>query len=432
MAHALFSKNVKAEDENKQLCEQQQQPEKIDAPLERGARVRVKYDISRDYFREEPPIPYTGDWFLGTVVTNTEKKVTIRFDCWEEAVDDSDSPYIEAVYEDESAVYTRDGSIFCELQPRRLKLGDLVFARYQNGCKFFRGRVARVGLNRAGTSVCDVAYDDGEYETNIPYGDEHQGNIRKVQDDHAADWMIGLQVRLPAFKVTDVTVYTIEAVGQGGLLVLVAHIGRGETFLQECEFETVVSKLFEQHKPTQGLFHWPTTQQVMPPVAAVSLNATNGFAIQQIDSKTNHIIKTFPSVRKAVEATKISRGSLYGAVKKQAEAGGFLWRKVGVNKPVSSTESCRPMTIAVKQTKNKVDNRLIPIEQIDLDTNMVVQSFPSIVQAAKATKIQRIYIGQAVKTHGICECISIFVLVNFTSKLYWYRSMTFSERKENR
>jgi len=71
---------------------------------------------------------------------------------------------------DPNFIVNDDHDFVCNANPLRLSVSDLVFCFYQNGSSkkgWFRGRIASVDNKMI---CCDILYDDGEYETNIPIG----------------------------------------------------------------------------------------------------------------------------------------------------------------------------------------------------------------------------------------------------------------------
>jgi hypothetical protein len=217
--------------------------------------------------------------------------------------------------------------------------------------------------------------------------------------------MVGLHVKLP-LGATDEAIFTIETASELGL-ILVAHLGRGETVRQEWKLESVVRNLFAQHKPTEPLRQWPATQQAKHLRVHQGSSNSSGetylahagglsaekicnkrtgrmkaVPIDQIDWNSKEVVATFPSIRKASEASGFKIHAITAAMKAQNEYEGFLWRKVGDDQPMIGA---RPKIFAVKQTKGKKSGS-VSIEQIDPETNTVVQYFPSILQAEKVDR----------------------------------------------
>lgn len=79
---------------------------------------------------------------------------------------------IQLLFQDNEtgSFYQLNGSIVFEGRPEVLAVGDLVFSRFEQGPQWYRGRVAAVGDSEKGeTPTCDIAYDDQDYETQVPY-----------------------------------------------------------------------------------------------------------------------------------------------------------------------------------------------------------------------------------------------------------------------
>jgi hypothetical protein len=293
-----------------------------------GDRCRVFFDMGSDWFGRTNDRVCSG-WYPGTIAHVTEKKnlnthtnaatttgnllynVTvhkIQFDDCGQGIYDYPSDALQLIsheYEnvtaennmdmdmDKNAVYTDTGAIFYLQQPETLHVGDLVFGKYQNGRQhgaWFRGRVAAVRSKRATTtsSVCDIAYDDGEYECNIPYGRGHF-NVKLIEKgaEHPA-WMEKLSVNVSSRRKPSVPTAVIrQAIPHQTVLLEYTTTAQGDTtttlFTEKKPYARIANLLFSAQKklkPRESVLEWPVGEadaevQVLAPATATAASVVN-------------------------------------------------------------------------------------------------------------------------------------------------------------
>lgn len=105
--------------------------------------------------------------------------------------------------------------------------------------------------------------------------------------------------------------------------------------------------------------------------------------IEQIDPLTLTTIKTYSSIQDAADKLQISRSAISMALNgKHKSAGNFLWKYAGENKDFNN--------IQIKSFKRK-------ILQIDKDTNVILNTFDSMADAAR-------FLGKDPKNGGSQIC----------------------------
>lgn len=144
----------------------------------------------------------TGIWCVGNYLTKKPKGIaSVRL------IDQSE----EDIAEEDIQMLTRDELVDaigqearfgCDAltvieNPEELELGDLVYGEFQKGQNvecwtqatkvLFRGRVTLVDPSK---KTCDICYDDGDYETSVPYAHV----IRIVLNEHKIAWINGISV----------------------------------------------------------------------------------------------------------------------------------------------------------------------------------------------------------------------------------------------
>ena len=189
--------------------------------------MRVQYDVGTDYLRQGQDIPACGGWWPGTVHQRYQNDhhqpcLTILFD--DGAMEEFELPYaIEAIHATDDdhphVLYTASGQVFLDANPMELAIGDLVFGNFRHQNNWFRGRIAYVGRHAKypEQQVCNIAYDDGDFEVGIPYGKDVTTHVRLVEKgDDRLDWLLGLSVQLtakrPVGTIVDVLPETKELV----------------------------------------------------------------------------------------------------------------------------------------------------------------------------------------------------------------------------
>ena len=267
-----------------------------------GGRCRVRFDQGCDFLgRRDDPL--AAGWYPATIVKVTAKtkqgalvlsysiKLTTQFDDRTAGTYEYPSDRLQLLYsgteddDDDHApvMYTEQGDIFYWERPDSLNVGDLVFGYYQKGWAkdaWFRGRVAHVAtLDRTAppdsssvpasaaattknssssiSKCCTIAYDDGEYEMQIPYG-RRLDNVKLIQKGFKhPTWMEGLTVEMASkkHKISSGVIRTTAA----NQPVTLEYKGPDGVFTEKRPYKAVAIKLFQSRKPApENCLQWPT------------------------------------------------------------------------------------------------------------------------------------------------------------------------------
>lgn len=101
----------------------------------------------------------------------------------------------------------------------------------------------------------------------------------------------------------------------------------------------------------------------------------DGIAVEQICLTTGKLLTTFPSSRKASEKTGVNRPVIRRVLERRgvADGGGFFWRFQG------DTRGPWP---------KPPPSRITAVEQLDLETGVVIREFPSLAEAKRALDLR--------------------------------------------
>lgn len=178
-----------------------------------GARCCCRYDDGNDFFSTQVS-KRAGGWHLAVISRIEGDTVTITF-----PADGSTEEFTRDDFYKGSEVrvmvhkqaagkdvwYARERklhwTLFLEARFQTLHPGDLVWGRFQNGDVLFRGRVGNV-VRRGNQSFCDILYDDGDREFNIPFGPnvDPPNLIRQQRGRQNPEWLKGLSVKMTSMK----------------------------------------------------------------------------------------------------------------------------------------------------------------------------------------------------------------------------------------
>ncbi|KAL7560957.1 hypothetical protein ACA910_022444 [Epithemia clementina (nom. ined.)] len=166
-----------------------------------------------------------------------------------EAANDQDFQMLIPVLGSSTAYRTAWSSdVFFDRDPTGVRAGDWVQVLFQNGQAlppnaWFTGRVADVRINTlGGYPVCDILYDDGDYETNVPVSSRFVHILRRGWD--YPDWMIGLSLEHKKGKNSKQTCAIIQNVTpRGNVEVLIEDIVRKERRVETKSYQDVVNIL---------------------------------------------------------------------------------------------------------------------------------------------------------------------------------------------
>jgi hypothetical protein len=115
-----------------------------------------------------------------------------------------------------------------------------------------------------------------------------------------------------------------------------------------------------------------------------SAHANGKLAVEMVSLESGKVLKTFPSVVAAANASGISGGNISGVIKgRLLTAGGYFWRVLG------SDEQPRP-------SKGIKGRPSMSVEQLDLKTGDILAVYPSFAAAAAAVGTVSANIGAVV------------------------------------
>jgi hypothetical protein len=234
-----------------------------------GMPCAYKFEKSNDFLGVERT--GAGGWFPAVIDKVKKEGLMQSLDIayWDGTLETIALPneYFCLLYQgkdhEKSKLFFDDGQLFGEYNPKHLYIGDLVFAFYQNGGSngsYFRGRVASVGEIVLATPepVCDIAYDDGEYEVNIPY--TRHNNVLKAEDGRKnPEWMYHLQVKIGGKGGT------VRSISNERGVSVEFQSARGRLIYEDHSFESVVVNLFEARKTETNTMaiSWPIHKDVV-------------------------------------------------------------------------------------------------------------------------------------------------------------------------
>lgn len=286
-------------------------------PFVAGDRCCILFDTVRDFFGRS-----CSGWFPGTVTeifkvdpsitsspstggVNYNFKVTfddnaqdtmswpadaLSFSKLRHIRDTEGEYYYRSVY-DETGKETKS-VFYCDLKPTTVYLGDLVMAYYQNGNKlagnsgaWFRGRIAAVH-KRSNKIFCDVAYDDGDYEEDVPLtttskdkmGDQHV--ILVLERGHSETyWLEGLTVDLPSDRWRSEKSGVLQRITRIDRKVEILY-KRGKLVNYETKpYDDVIEKVFESARKkdvNMKICVWPFAEEELvhtPLTGSISASA---------------------------------------------------------------------------------------------------------------------------------------------------------------
>jgi hypothetical protein len=281
----------------------------------------VYFALANDYFDQDEPRSGAGGWFLGTrrrrgsedenenddsddgggAQRQRMPPVTVHFDdrsrevvqkspnslidLREQLVDGTrclvfhlPHPASQALSSSSSATAKR-ADVYCQLEPSQLAPGDLVYGRFQNGDNWYRGRVASVNSSSAPAftstsnerttaasgSYCSIVYDDGDHETNVPFGDTHHGNVRKVMTpDPPYEWLDGLPIDLPSKKCRSSLSGVLQVNGGSGAVQIRYSDNNGNVFFEKRAVASIIDKVLTDAlaRAAKRSVDWPTQAAV--------------------------------------------------------------------------------------------------------------------------------------------------------------------------
>jgi hypothetical protein len=226
-----------------------------------------------------PVTVYFDDGMLERVIPGPLSLVDLR----EQMVDGARC----LVFDEDSAP-----DVYCQLEPTKLEVGDLVYGRHQNGANWYRGRIAKVGGPAPSFSssssaspkqhklqLCNVAYDDGYLETDIPFGaPPHHGNVWKVVCSSLPchGWLDGIRVNLPSKRCREAAsgimrVSMPAAAAPAQQRVSIEYRDKnGKQFFEERSPGSLAAKILAdavEHQPEERTMRWPMAAAAAAPTA---------------------------------------------------------------------------------------------------------------------------------------------------------------------
>lgn len=221
------------------------------SPPQVGDRFRVFYDNADDCFGKARE--GGKGYFFGTVASTSRPRkdkdrstifnIKIKFENGDvsevleyPAADGGVEKVIESC-DGPNQLMGENGQFACDLCPAKLDVGDLVFCRFRNEDRRFRGRIAGISENQ---KRFDIAYDDGDLEKDVPL---HQ--IWLVEDGKVfRHWIDGLSVQFPIGSSNRKALCTIKVLPEEDSLELVHSNGK----VEKQSYNRVVHEIFAELK----------------------------------------------------------------------------------------------------------------------------------------------------------------------------------------
>jgi hypothetical protein len=222
-----------------------------------------------DFFGAKP-----GIWCIGYLMKQNAKKAKVRLLDHSEEERAAESMQIQMLAKNladddvkappKATRYDCDALCVVE-NPNELKLGDLVYGRFQKGLLLedvppdvrvlYRGRVAGVGPI---DNTCDICYDDGDYEMSVPYADV----VRVMVHRNETDWMNGIKIASHGKSKTTGAVATEAVVSVSDQRQVRFHYTVGdEKWSFKVAYKNALLAIFQHAKekidPTRRL-PWPS------------------------------------------------------------------------------------------------------------------------------------------------------------------------------
>ena len=139
--------------------------------------------------------------------------------------------------------------MFYQRDPTKLEVGDRVQALFQNGQggtseAWYTGRVVHVRTDSSGGPVCDILYDDGEYETGVPISSKFVHILEEGWQ--CPNWLLELPFeRKPGRTRRRETGWINTVAPKGPVKVAFTNPDTKQTCLESKAYSTVVHALLE-------------------------------------------------------------------------------------------------------------------------------------------------------------------------------------------
>jgi hypothetical protein len=210
-------------------------------------RCPANFDNGTNFSLCEKTCKQAGGWFLCTMVEQGKcENVKQQFDVGETKT----VARFELLARPTYVWKSPNASLAATERPYKLYVGDLVLGHFQHGSTdgaWYRGRMAATR-----GSVCDIAYDDGVLERNIPLTE-----VVLFQSGFAhPEWLLGLSVPIPSKKKKVASGVVIVAQGGQSLLLQYVDAQKNQS-TQKKSYTAVVKAVFRQYMPTKTL-EWST------------------------------------------------------------------------------------------------------------------------------------------------------------------------------
>jgi hypothetical protein len=156
--------------------------------------------------------------------------------------------------------------------PTGIQPGDWVQAFFQRGGTskgWYSGRVARVHRPRAREPMCDILYDDGDYETDIPVSSEYVHILKRGRD--FPEWLMGLPFEQRKSRNSKHETALTQALTPRGLVeIFFTDHDTNKTRLQTRPYSDVVASLMQaaiERVPAKQKYSWLKARIPATPVS---------------------------------------------------------------------------------------------------------------------------------------------------------------------
>ncbi|GAX27740.1 hypothetical protein FisN_13Hh161 [Fistulifera solaris] len=278
-----------------------------------GRRCAVYFELAPCFFREGEYVKSGGGYFLGKVVGRCGKNnLAVQFDdMCEGEYSHKDVRFVETSKKNPNHIVLSDEpvKVIATLDPVNLVPGDIVQANY-DGSTWFRGRVALVDTSNG---TCDVAYDDGEYQTGVNIR-KHIMLISKGADNPS--WLAGLPVCFPNTSGQVKKGRVADKVEKKARVMVTYEDKKTKPF----SYFSIASAIFlsVRMQPDRTILTWPapraviatpfTSKEKSPELATVTMSTSKTEEKGTRKSKANTATKSLQSKEKSRVLATLSVG----------------------------------------------------------------------------------------------------------------------------
>ncbi|GAX27273.1 hypothetical protein FisN_13Lh161 [Fistulifera solaris] len=278
-----------------------------------GRRCAVYFELAPCFFREGQDVKSGEGYFLGEVVDRCGKNnLAVRFDDLSEGeYSHKEVRFVETSKKNPNHIVLSDepDKVVATLDPVNVVPGDIVQANY-DGSTWYRGRVAFVDTSNG---TCDVAYDDGEYQTGVNIR-KHIMLISKGADNPT--WLAGLPVCFPNTSGQVKKGRVADKVEKKARVVVIYEDKKTKAF----SYFSIASAIFlsVRMQPDRTILAWPapravittplTSKEKSPVLATITMSTLKTEENCAGKSKANTSMKSLQSKEKSRVLASLSAG----------------------------------------------------------------------------------------------------------------------------